>query len=164
MSSACCLESNTAFLSDNERQCTQFTIRMELARSMTSIFSEDKCCVLRGQWLQVLDDIRERLPEAFDMEDIRSRVAELTPYIMVAIQVRSVPLPCLTANICPAYRMHNYSFLVAAAGLCHVFCCARNNHLPHIPQFVLVHRLPFRDSCIEVKKASPLPFLKNVCL
>lgn len=35
---------------------------------------------------QVLDDIRERLPEPFDMEDIRSRVAELTPYIMVAIQ------------------------------------------------------------------------------
>lgn len=38
---------------------------------------------------QVLDDVRERLPEPFDMEDIRSRVAELTPYIMVAIQARS---------------------------------------------------------------------------
>lgn len=42
---------------------------------------------LKQLTLQVLDDIRERLPERFDMEDIRSRVAELTPYIMVAIQV-----------------------------------------------------------------------------
>ena len=37
--------------------------------------------------LQVLDETRDRLPEIFDMEDIRSRVAEPTPYIMVAIQV-----------------------------------------------------------------------------
>ena len=37
--------------------------------------------------LQMLDEIRERLPEPFDMDDIRSRVAELSPYIMVAIQV-----------------------------------------------------------------------------
>jgi hypothetical protein len=37
--------------------------------------------------MQVLDEVRERLPEPFDMEDIRSRVAELSPYIMVAIQV-----------------------------------------------------------------------------
>lgn len=29
----------------------------------------------------------EKLPELFDMEDIRSRVDEFTPYIMVAIQV-----------------------------------------------------------------------------
>ena len=37
--------------------------------------------------LQVLDETRDRLPDIFDMEDIRSRVAEPTPYIMVAIQV-----------------------------------------------------------------------------
>ena len=54
---------------------------------MVKIPNMDTCLVLRGRWLQVLDDVRERLPEAFDMEDIRSRVAELTPYIMVAIQV-----------------------------------------------------------------------------
>ena len=35
----------------------------------------------------MLDEIRERLPEPFDMDDVRSRVAELSPYIMVAIQV-----------------------------------------------------------------------------
>ena len=35
----------------------------------------------------VLDDLLERLPELFDLEDIRSRIDELTPYIMVAIQV-----------------------------------------------------------------------------
>ena len=37
--------------------------------------------------IQVLDEARDRLPEIFDMEDIRSRIAEPTPYIMVAIQV-----------------------------------------------------------------------------
>lgn len=36
----------------------------------------------------VLDDLADRLPEMFDMEDIRSRVDEFTPYVMVAIQVR----------------------------------------------------------------------------
>lgn len=37
----------------------------------------------------VLDDLVERLPDNFDMEDIRGRVDEYTPYVMVAIQVRS---------------------------------------------------------------------------
>eukprot|EP00879_Flechtneria_rotunda_P029616 GHRR01032042.1.p1 GENE.GHRR01032042.1~~GHRR01032042.1.p1 ORF type:complete len:1612 (+),score=608.41 GHRR01032042.1:122-4837(+) len=36
----------------------------------------------------VLDDLGDRLPEQFDMEDIRSRVDEVTPYVMVAIQVQ----------------------------------------------------------------------------
>jgi hypothetical protein len=35
----------------------------------------------------VLDDLGDRLPDQFDMEDIRSRVDEVTPYAMVAIQV-----------------------------------------------------------------------------
>jgi dynein heavy chain len=35
----------------------------------------------------VLDDLGDRLPDMFDMEDIRSRVDEYTPYVMVAIQV-----------------------------------------------------------------------------
>ncbi|DBB00312.1 TPA: Dynein beta chain, flagellar outer arm [Trebouxia sp. C0004] len=34
----------------------------------------------------VLDDLVERLPEQFDMEDIRGRVDEFSPYVMVAIQ------------------------------------------------------------------------------
>ena len=34
----------------------------------------------------VLDDVMERLPENFDLEDIRGRVDEVTPYVMVAIQ------------------------------------------------------------------------------
>ncbi|KAF6251999.1 flagellar outer dynein arm heavy chain beta [Scenedesmus sp. NREL 46B-D3] len=34
----------------------------------------------------VLDDLADRLPEQYDMEDIRSRVDEVTPYVMVAIQ------------------------------------------------------------------------------
>jgi dynein heavy chain len=35
----------------------------------------------------VLDDLADRLPEQYDMEDIRGRVDEVTPYVMVAIQV-----------------------------------------------------------------------------
>lgn len=42
--------------------------------------------------VQVLDDLVERLPEMFDMEDIRGRVDEFSPYIMVAIQVCSPKL------------------------------------------------------------------------
>lgn len=41
----------------------------------------------------VLDDLADRLPEMFDMEDIRSRVDEVTPYVMVAIQVGTRPAP-----------------------------------------------------------------------
>ena len=40
----------------------------------------------------VLDDLMERMTEQFDMEEIRSRVDEFSPYIMVAIQMsRSSP-------------------------------------------------------------------------
>lgn len=35
----------------------------------------------------VLDDLGDRLPEQFDMEDVRGRVDEASPYVMVAIQV-----------------------------------------------------------------------------
>lgn len=35
----------------------------------------------------VLDDLADRLPEQFDLEEIRGRADELTPYVMVAIQV-----------------------------------------------------------------------------
>jgi dynein heavy chain len=38
----------------------------------------------------VLDSIMERLPELFDLEEIRSRMDEFTPYVMVAIQVGSL--------------------------------------------------------------------------
>ena len=34
----------------------------------------------------VLDDLVERLPDKFDLEDIRGRTDDITPYIMVAIQ------------------------------------------------------------------------------
>jgi len=34
----------------------------------------------------VLDDLVERTPAAFDMEEIRGKVDEITPYVMVAIQ------------------------------------------------------------------------------
>ena len=31
---------------------------------------------------QVLDRLAERIPEAFDLDDIRGRVDEFTPYVM----------------------------------------------------------------------------------
>lgn len=34
----------------------------------------------------VLDDLVDKLPDQFDMEDIRGRIDEYTPYVMVAIQ------------------------------------------------------------------------------
>ena len=37
---------------------------------------------------QVLDDVVEHLPESFDLEAIRARVDEPSPYAMVAIQAR----------------------------------------------------------------------------
>ena len=39
---------------------------------------------------QVLDDVFEHLPESFDLEAIRSRVDEPSPYAMVAIQVSQI--------------------------------------------------------------------------
>ena len=49
---------------------------------------------------QVLDDVAEHLPEAFDLEAIRGRVDELTPYAMVAIQARAAgrPQACMRAG------------------------------------------------------------------
>jgi len=42
---------------------------------------------VEDQAKMVLDDLTEKLPEQFDMEDIRNRTdGEITPYIMVAIQ------------------------------------------------------------------------------
>ena len=50
----------------------------------------------------VLDDLVERLPENFDLEDIRGRVDEYTPYVMVAIQVS----PTMAAfSTCASPRM-----------------------------------------------------------
>ena len=41
---------------------------------------------VEDQAKMVLDDLVERLPDQFDLEDIRSRTDDITPYIMVAIQ------------------------------------------------------------------------------
>lgn len=37
---------------------------------------------MEEQARQVLDSIAERIPEAFDLDDIRGRVDEFTPYTM----------------------------------------------------------------------------------
>ena len=36
----------------------------------------------------VLDELLEKLPDQLDLADIRARVDELTPYVMVALQVK----------------------------------------------------------------------------
>jgi hypothetical protein len=36
----------------------------------------------------VLEELQEKLPELYSMDEIRSKVDEVTPYVMVAIQVR----------------------------------------------------------------------------
>ena len=41
---------------------------------------------VEDQAKMVLDDLVERLPDQFDLEDIRGRADDITPYIMVAIQ------------------------------------------------------------------------------
>ena len=41
---------------------------------------------VEDQAKMVLDDLVERLPDQFDLEDIRGRTDDITPYIMVAIQ------------------------------------------------------------------------------
>ena len=55
----------------------------------------------------MLDDLVERLPEQFDMEDIRGRVDEFTPYVMVAIQV------CSLASFSPLVTWPSGFFLCA---------------------------------------------------
>lgn len=35
----------------------------------------------------VMDEMVDKLPEVYNMEDIRAKVEEVTPYVMVAIQV-----------------------------------------------------------------------------
>ncbi len=49
----------------------------------------------------VLDDLAERLPDQFDMEEVRGKVDEYTPYVMVAVQVRG-HIRLLTAERQPA--------------------------------------------------------------
>lgn len=53
----------------------------------------------------VLDDLADRLPEQYDMEDIRGRVDEVTPYVMVAIQV-SATAPISWTDALQATLMH----------------------------------------------------------
>ncbi len=36
----------------------------------------------------VLDELLEKLPDQMDLADIRARVDELTPFLMVALQVK----------------------------------------------------------------------------
>ena len=39
----------------------------------------------------ILDDVLDRLPDVPNLDEIRKRVEELTPYTMVALQVNIIP-------------------------------------------------------------------------
>ncbi len=39
----------------------------------------------------ILDDVLDRLPDVPNLDEIRKRVEELTPYTMVALQVNTIP-------------------------------------------------------------------------
>ncbi len=46
----------------------------------------------------------EKLPELFDVADIRSRIDDFTPYIMVAIQVScQEPIPSALSDLAKTY-------------------------------------------------------------
>ncbi|KAK9866454.1 hypothetical protein WJX84_011662 [Apatococcus fuscideae] len=67
-------------LREAERFCVNvLTLQPREAAGEGGLSTEEKA-------KQVLDEISERLPELFDMEDIRNRVDDFTPYVMVAIQ------------------------------------------------------------------------------
>lgn len=59
----------------------------------------------------VLDDLADRLPDQFDMEDIRGRVDEYTPYVMVAIQV------CVD-DVCREYTRNVHARLACVLACC----------------------------------------------
>ena len=44
--------------------------------------AEEAGLSVEEQARQVLDGLSERIPEQFDLDDIRSRVDEFTPYVM----------------------------------------------------------------------------------
>lgn len=44
--------------------------------------AEEAGLTVEEQTRQVLDSLVDRIPELFDLDDIRSRVDELTPYVM----------------------------------------------------------------------------------
>lgn len=44
--------------------------------------TEEAGLTVEEQARQVLDSLVERIPELFDLDDIRSRVDEFTPYVM----------------------------------------------------------------------------------
>ena len=69
------------FVSSNGSSITCFSVRA-VARAPQSPK------LLTRPEAQVLDDVVEHLPESFDLEAIRARVDEPSPYAMVAIQAR----------------------------------------------------------------------------
>lgn len=52
--------------------------------------------VFNKQAKLVLDDVLERLPEMPNLDEIRARAEEPSPYTMVALQARTLPAPLST--------------------------------------------------------------------
>lgn len=83
----------------------------------------------------VLDDLADRLPEQYEMEDIRGRVDEVTPYVMVAIQVRQcgcvdkLGIGCAVARHVDLKRLHNSGFSTVQLSSCTEFSWRCASHL-----------------------------------
>lgn len=75
--------------------CLETTLRPSTASSYKLVLipllvlcaSGEGATSLEERAKQVMDDMVDKLPETYNMEDIRSKVEEVTPYVMVAIQV-----------------------------------------------------------------------------
>lgn len=61
---------------------------------------------------QVLDDVVEHLPESFDLEAIRVRVDEPSPYAMVAIQARPFRLVAMQVESMQPVSDHGAGMLL----------------------------------------------------
>jgi hypothetical protein len=64
----------------------------------------------------VMDVMLEKLPEVYDMEAIRAKVEEVTPYVMVAIQVGAWG-DCRGTSVCVSVSMRRHGSSSAASVL-----------------------------------------------
>ena len=62
--------------------------------------------ILGEQAKVVLDDVLERLPEMPNLDEIRARAEEPSPYTMVALQARTLPASLPSAVPTPANSSH----------------------------------------------------------
>lgn len=76
-------------LPTEEKVCSCVLLRIitDVFQPLPSIcISFQRCGLMQAK--VVLDELLEKLPDQMDLADIRARVDELTPFLMVALQVK----------------------------------------------------------------------------